>query len=491
MRFFLILFLLPLKLFSQDIAGVWTGTIYNDTTHKYIPYEIAITESKGRLRGFSHTVFMGENNRPETGVKTLKIKKKGEKILIEDDELIYNNYAEPAPKSVKQYSVLNVIPGDSSLLLIGVFNTNRTKEYASLTGTIYLQKKIISSETKIIPKLEELNLANSLSFLQVKQTNDVAIADTKKSIQLNQPAKQKAEVTISDINKDIQLELKQKKDVVVVDINNIKTQQKVITDNKLPVNKINLAPVEKAKEKKLLNLPPTNKKPEPQIIKKEIVSAPAIIKTEPVVQSQKIVQKEEKNSQPVPPVKEKYLRTLSSIKNTEPVSQQVYKTKITKTREATIKPINTTLLKEKNKQIVSKEPLSLQKSALIASPVISAEALAKRKIETIRTVDFRSDSLMLTLYDNGEIDGDTVSIILNGKTIMPKQGLSTKAIFKTIYITPDLGDSLQLIMYAENLGSIPPNTGLLIIQDGDERYEIRFAGDMQKNSAVILRRKKN
>jgi hypothetical protein len=87
--------------------------------------------------------------------------------------------------------------------------------------------------------------------------------------------------------------------------------------------------------------------------------------------------------------------------------------------------------------------------------------------------------------------GVIVSVILNGKNIMPKQGLRTKAITKTLYITPDLGDSLQLIMYAENLGSIPPNTGLLIIHDGDDMYQIRFAGDLQKKSAIILRRKKN
>ena len=73
---------------------------------------------------------------------------------------------------------------------------------------------------------------------------------------------------------------------------------------------------------------------------------------------------------------------------------------------------------------------------------------------------------------------------------MGKQGLSTTAITKTIYMTPDLGDSLQLIMYAENLGSIPPNTGLLILQDGNDRYEIRFAGDLQKNAAIILKRRR-
>ncbi|MEP6584965.1 MAG: hypothetical protein ABJA90_11900 [Ginsengibacter sp.] len=66
----------------------------------------------------------------------------------------------------------------------------------------------------------------------------------------------------------------------------------------------------------------------------------------------------------------------------------------------------------------------------------------------------------------------------------------SKAINKTIYLTPDLGNSITLIMYAENLGSIPPNTGLLVIHDGDDIFEIRFAGDLQKNSAVILKRKK-
>lgn len=97
---------------------------------------------------------------------------------------------------------------------------------------------------------------------------------------------------------------------------------------------------------------------------------------------------------------------------------------------------------------------------------------------------------MLSLYDNGTIDGDTVSVVLNGKVIIAKKGLTANAIRTAVYITPDLGDSLQLVMYAENLGSIPPNTGLLVIQDGDQRNEIRFAGDMQKSSAVILRRKR-
>lgn len=97
---------------------------------------------------------------------------------------------------------------------------------------------------------------------------------------------------------------------------------------------------------------------------------------------------------------------------------------------------------------------------------------------------------MLSLYDNGYVDGDTVSVILNGKIIVAKQRLSEKAIRVNVQLTPDIDDSLVLTMYAENLGSIAPNTGLLIIQDGEERTQIRFEGDMQKSSAIMLLRKR-
>ena len=52
-----------------------------------------------------------------------------------------------------------------------------------------------------------------------------------------------------------------------------------------------------------------------------------------------------------------------------------------------------------------------------------------------------------------------------------------------------MGDSISVVMYAENLGSIPPNTGLLVIREGTKIYEIRFSGDLDKNSKIILVRK--
>ena len=119
----------------------------------------------------------------------------------------------------------------------------------------------------------------------------------------------------------------------------------------------------------------------------------------------------------------------------------------------------------------------------------AAAMLTQRKTEAPQIVNYVSDSLVLILYDNGEVDGDTVSVLLNGEMFMPKQGLKTAAIKKTIYITPG-NEEMTLVLYAENLGKYPPNTGLLVVYDGEERYQLRFSADFQKNASVMFQRKK-
>lgn len=115
---------------------------------------------------------------------------------------------------------------------------------------------------------------------------------------------------------------------------------------------------------------------------------------------------------------------------------------------------------------------------------------AERKIQKISEIFFSSDSLQLSFFDNGTVDGDTISMVLDGKMIAEKIKLTTNAFRITIPTKIDQNDSLMLVMHAESLGLIPPNTGLLVIQDGATRYEIRFEGDLQRSSAVILRKKR-
>ena len=94
----------------------------------------------------------------------------------------------------------------------------------------------------------------------------------------------------------------------------------------------------------------------------------------------------------------------------------------------------------------------------------------------------------LSIISDTEFYGKTFNNVIGGGSYT-KHRLTEKAIHHTLYIAPGQ-DSLQIVMYAENLGLIAPNTGLLVIQDGDARYEVRFSGDLQKNSAIVLKRKR-
>ncbi len=360
MKALLFFLFLPSVLFAQDVTGIWTGFLHTSGTD--LPYELAISETKDKLNGYSLTIFTFDGIE-NVGIKSMKVKKKKEKVSIEDDVLIYDNYTMKA-KRVVLLSSLSLITENSKTILEGPFTT-RSIDRTSFKGTIRLEKKDTSFPTKLLPKLNELNLANTLSFMRPE----------------------------------------------------------------IP---------EKEKEKERISVAVVTKKSPP------------------------VFQAAEKEKQDV-------------------VASKPAKTKKTKT--AVESP------PKKRTETASVTPVAPSKPA-IAPPAKAASDVASRKIEIIRNVIFRSDSLVLSLYDNGEVDGDTVSIVLNDKVIIAKKRLSTSAINTTIYTSGIPGDSLRLIMYAENLGNIPPNTGLLIIQDGEDRHEIRFEGDLQKNSAIILRRRR-
>ncbi|HEX6170255.1 MAG TPA: hypothetical protein VFZ33_11200 [Chitinophagaceae bacterium] len=137
-----------------------------------------------------------------------------------------------------------------------------------------------------------------------------------------------------------------------------------------------------------------------------------------------------------------------------------------------------------------KQPNNIQKQNNVTTTTVKPKPTTDRKIEKIRDISFNSDSLLLSFYDNGTIDGDTISMVLNGQIIAEKIKLTTNAFRITIPTKINQNDSLMLIMHAESLGLIPPNTGLLIIQDGATRHEIRFEGDLQRSSAIVLRKKR-
>jgi len=99
-----------------------------------------------------------------------------------------------------------------------------------------------------------------------------------------------------------------------------------------------------------------------------------------------------------------------------------------------------------------------------------------------------SDSLKVDFYDNGEIDGDSISVFFNDKLIAFNRILSTRSVHFDIVLDPAKQIN-ELTMFADNLGSIAPNTALMVVRDSKKRYEVRLSSDFQKNASVRIRRK--
>ena len=107
----------------------------------------------------------------------------------------------------------------------------------------------------------------------------------------------------------------------------------------------------------------------------------------------------------------------------------------------------------------------------------------KRNSNLIKTIEIDNKTFSVDLYDNGDIDGDSISLFFNSKLILSHKKLSDKAITLKLDVD-DKQDLNELIMYAENLGTIPPNTALMVVHDGDNRYEVRISSDLQKSGVI-------
>jgi hypothetical protein len=109
--------------------------------------------------------------------------------------------------------------------------------------------------------------------------------------------------------------------------------------------------------------------------------------------------------------------------------------------------------------------------------------LEQRKNELVKEIYVDTGNIRLDFYDNGQIDGDTISVYVDNMPIVSYRMLTAKPITTSVRI--DLRRTIQeVIMVGENLGSIPPNTALMIITAGDKRYQLYLTSDEKKNAMV-------
>lgn len=474
----------------------------SNTVRKDVSLEIALTEYRGKVYGYSCSEFI-INDTLYYIVKRVKGTIDGDKCEVKDDEILSYNFHGKLDKGVKVVHTFLMNKQDSTWSLEGGWKTTSTKKYYSLSGKTDLKEEKDLTNSKLFPHLEELKLSDDVAFYkEQKRLKEAAVQttttenDVAKNLSINKPAintKNNPSLASVENNEEKKTEPVEEKFII---------QQKKVDGSVATIpsetKKTSLSSVNTVEAKKPIVIDAgkpfiEKKETQPVIVNADTKKTTSTIQSQPEIRknetSPAIVQNETKKNVPVTannvPIKKNEPVVASNnnfVQKNEVVSNPV------QTAPKKIETPVTTISADISKTNVQTNIVNTNK--LDPNFATAAVFANKRKSEKMRTINYKSDSLELVLYDNGEIDGDTVSVLLNNEVIIAKQCLKAVAYKQTIYIPKSLDDSTVLTLYAENLGKYPPNTGLLIIHDGDDDYKLYFTTDLQTNAAVVLRRKK-
>lgn len=130
------------------------------------------------------------------------------------------------------------------------------------------------------------------------------------------------------------------------------------------------------------------------------------------------------------------------------------------------------------------------------SPTAAPTPAAPAKKDSVATVTSRKNTVFsripvnvknitLDIFDNGTIDGDTISVYYNNKLLVGNRGLTEKALTVNLLLD-DKAPQHEIVMFAHNLGSIAPNTATIVVKAGDKRYELHSSASLTENAVLVL-----
>ena len=157
------------------------------------------------------------------------------------------------------------------------------------------------------------------------------------------------------------------------------------------------------------------------------------------------------------------------------------------TQKPVKKPTKLPLKTEKRATAIKKDSTENVSTALIRQKAFAPmpAILRTRANPLIKQIETAAGEIKIDLYDNGQIDGDTVSIYHNNELVVSGARLSQKPV--TLRISVDASHPHhELVMVANNLGSIPPNTSLMIVTAKDKKWQVFITSSEQKNAKLVI-----
>lgn len=135
---------------------------------------------------------------------------------------------------------------------------------------------------------------------------------------------------------------------------------------------------------------------------------------------------------------------------------------------------NETLAKPNAGEAVRPEPAEIK----------AYETKTKREVDVERVLEVRSKTVRIRVWDNGTVDGDVLSLFLNGELII-KNYRVTRQKYEAI-VKLDKPTNF-IILHALNLGSISPNTVAVSVDDGFGEQVVIISSNLDKSGAVMIR----
>ena len=141
-----------------------------------------------------------------------------------------------------------------------------------------------------------------------------------------------------------------------------------------------------------------------------------------------------------------------------------------------------------------KEQVEKQVSVPINETMVSKDdtptpiAISSRPVKETKAIQVKNNTLKIDILDDAELDNDIVTVYFNKALVVDKKALTAKAFSFIVNLIE--GKTNELVLYAENLGAIAPNTALMIINDGVTKYEVKLSSDFKNNASVKFELKK-
>ena len=109
-----------------------------------------------------------------------------------------------------------------------------------------------------------------------------------------------------------------------------------------------------------------------------------------------------------------------------------------------------------------------------------------RCVDVQGTVTVRSRNVSFLVWDDATIDGDIVSLIVNGNVVLSQVTLDGPFNKRSVTTTLSNDGYNYIILFAHNEGTIPPNTAALSVNDGTSTQDLIVSANLSTNGAYNI-----